>query len=273
MSDTSPLVPTEVATSISGFTTPDTQELIPAMDGTSNTLALVPPLIDGQRHQIALPGNVTPTLTRPLAGNSATPSLNGPSLTYSPTQYDQTLARSLSLEVTEVRQEAERRHQQAIQQFEAATSMQVHSSEQRAQQRHEEIVADLENQIAYVEFQAFSRDQKLLTELSEYQARLSQESAIVGNCRTEITAMQNAYTRELDVRTRTAADKLTEEFEASFRVYEQNQQMRLANTEEEMQSQSCELQDEELAVAEGAQAMERNRVPSRNSAPQGLAEL
>ena len=48
MSDSPPLVSTEVATSISGFTTPDTQELIPAMDGTSNTLALMPPLIDGQ---------------------------------------------------------------------------------------------------------------------------------------------------------------------------------------------------------------------------------
>ena len=75
----------------------------------------------------------------------------------------------------------------------------------------------------------------MLTELSEYQARLSQESAIVGNCRTEITAMKNAYTRELDMKTRAAADHLTEEFESSFQVYEQNQQMRFANTEEEMQ--------------------------------------
>ena len=65
-------------------------------------------------------------------------------------------ARSPSLEVTEVRQEAERRHQPAIQQLEAATNMQVHNAEQRAQQRHEEIVADLENHIANVEFQAFS---------------------------------------------------------------------------------------------------------------------
>ena len=46
MSDSPPLVPTEVATSISGFTTPDTQELIPAMDVTSNTEALMPPLIE-----------------------------------------------------------------------------------------------------------------------------------------------------------------------------------------------------------------------------------
>ena len=61
--------------------------------------------------------------------------------------------------------------------------------------------------------------------------------------------MQNAYARELDVRTRAAADQLTEEFEANFRVYEQNQQMRFANTEEEMQSQNCELPDE-LAAAE-----------------------
>ena len=180
-------------------------------------------------------------------------------------------ARSPSLEVTEVRQEAERRHQQAIQQLEAATNMQVHSSEQRAQQRHGEIVADLENQIANVEFQAFSRDQKLLTELSEYQTRLSQESAVVGNCRTEITAMQNAYTRELDVRTRTAADQLAEEFEASFRVYEQNQQVRFANTKEQMQSQNCELQDE-LAAAERALEMEMNSVPSWNGPPQGVAE-
>ena len=93
-------------------------------------------------------------------------------------------ARSLSLDVTEVRQEAERRHQLACQQLEAAMSMQVHSTEQRAQQRHEEIVADLENQIANVEFQVFSRDQRLLIELSEYQARLSQESADAGSCRT-----------------------------------------------------------------------------------------
>ena len=63
--------------------------------------------------------------------------------------------------------------------------------------------------------------------------------------------MQNADTREFDVRTRTAADQLTEEFEASFRVYEQNQQMRFANTEEDMQSQNCEVQDE-LAAAEKA---------------------
>ena len=232
MSDSSPLVPREVATSISGFTTPDTQELIPAMDGANNTLALMPPIIGGQRHQVAHPGNVAPTLTRQLAGNTATPALTG--LAYSPVQYNQTLnvavdARAISLEATEVRQEAERRHQQAIQQLEVATSMQVHSSEQRAQQRHEEIVADMENQIAHVEFQAFSRDQKLLTELSEYQARLSQKSAIVGSCRTEITAMKNAYARELDMTT-AAADQLTEEFEASFQVYEQNQQMRLANT-------------------------------------------
>ena len=87
MSDSPLLVPTEVATSISGFTTPDTQELIPAMDVTNNTLALIPPLIDGQRNQTAHPGNVTPTLTRPLAGSSATPGPLGPSLTYSPTQY------------------------------------------------------------------------------------------------------------------------------------------------------------------------------------------
>ena len=58
-----------------------------------------------------------------------------------------------------------------------------------------------------------------------------------------------------------AADQLTEEFEASFRVFQQNQQMRFANTEEEMQSQNSELQDE-LAAAERALKMERNRVPS-----------
>ena len=83
MSDSSPLVPTEVATSISGFTTPDTQGLIPAMDGANNTLALMPPIIDGQRkrHQVAHPGNVPPTLTRQLAGNPATPVPTGPSLT------------------------------------------------------------------------------------------------------------------------------------------------------------------------------------------------
>ena len=276
MSDSSPLVPTEVATSVSGFTTPDTEELIPAMDGTSNTLALMPPMIGGHRQQVAHPGNVTPTLTRQLAGNTATPALTGPSLTYSPVQYNQTLnvavdARAISLEVTEVRQEAERRHQQAIQQLEAATSMQVHSSEQRAKQRHEEIVADMENQIANVEFQAFSRDQKLLTELSEHQARLFQESAIVGNCRTEITAMKNAYARELDMKTRAAVDQLTEEFESSFQVYEQNQQMRFAHTEEEMQSQNCELQDE-LAAAERTLEMERNRMPTVISPPQSVAE-
>ena len=142
MSYSPPLVPTEVATSTSGYTTPDTQELIPAMDGTSNTMALMPPMIGGQRHQVAHPGNVTPTLTTQLAGNYATPINTGPSLPYSPVQYNQTLnvavdARTISLEVTEVRLEAERRHQQAIQQLEAATSMQVHNSEQRAQQRHE----------------------------------------------------------------------------------------------------------------------------------------
>ena len=243
------------------------------MDVTSNTMALMPPLIDGQRNQIAHPGNVPLTLTRPLAGNPATPGFPGPSNTYSPTQYNQTVivavdARSLSLAVTEVRQEAERGHQLAIQQLEAATNMQVHSAEQRAQQRHEEIVADLENQIASVEFQAFARDQ---TELSEYQARLSQESAEAGNRRTEITAMKNAYARELDARTRMAADQLTEEFEASFRMFEQNQQMRFVNTEEEMQTQNYELQDE-LAAAERALEMERNRVPSWNSPPQGVAE-
>ena len=264
MSDSPPLVPTEVATSTSGYTTPDTQELIPAMDGTSNTMALMPPMIGGPRHQVAHPGNVTPTLTTQLAGNHATPVHTGPSLTYSPVQYNQTLnvavdARAISLEVTEVRQEAERRHQQAI------------SSEQMAQQRHEEIVADMENQIANVEFQAFARDQKLLNELSEYQARLSQESAIVGSCRTEITAMKNAYARELDMKTRMAVDQLTEEFEASFQVYEQKQQMRFANTEEEMQSQNCELQDE-LAAAERALEMERNRMPTVISPPQGVAE-
>ena len=107
-------------------------------------LSCPPTLVD--REQVAHPGNVTPTLTRQLAGNTATPALTGPSLTYN----NQTLnvavdARAIWLEVTEVRQEAERRHQQAIQQLEAATSMQVHSSEQRAQQRHEEIVADMEN--------------------------------------------------------------------------------------------------------------------------------
>ena len=135
------------------------------MDVTSNTLALMSWLIDGQRNQIAHPGNVTPTLTRPLAGNPATPGLPGPSLTYSPTEYNQRVnvaveTRSHSLEVTEIRQEAERRHQRAMQQLEAATNMQVHSTEQRAQQRHEEMVANLENQIANVEFQAFreSRD-------------------------------------------------------------------------------------------------------------------
>ena len=141
-------------------------------------------------------------------------------------------ARSLSLEVTEVRQEAERRHQLAIQQRETATNMQVHNTEQRAQQRHEEIVANLESQIANVEFQAFARDQRLLTELSEYQARLFQESAEEAeSCRTEITAMQNAHTRELEVRTRMAADQLTEEFEQSFQLFEQNQQMRSRSQE------------------------------------------
>ena len=61
-----------------------------------------------------------------------------------------------------------------------------------------------------------------------------------------------------------AADQLTEEFEASFRVFEQNQQMRFANTEEEMQSQNCELQDE-LAAAERVLDMARSRLPSWNS--------
>ena len=111
----------------------------------------------------------------------------------------------------------------------------------------------------------------MLTELSEYQARLSQESAIIGNCRTEITAMQNASAKELDTKTRAAADQLTEELEASFRVYEQNQQMRFAHMEEEMQSQNCELQDE-LAAAERALEMERNKMPTMISPPQSVAE-
>ena len=226
MNDSRPLVPTEVATSILGFTTPDTQELIPAVDGTSNTLALMPPVIDGQRNQIGHPENVTPTLTRPLAGSSATPGPLGPSLTYSPTQYNQTMnvavdARSLS--VTEVWQEAQRNSRlQRTCRFTA---------------RNNELNNGMKKLLPTWKTR---RDQRLLAELSEYQARLAQESAEAGNCRTEITAMKNAYARELDARTRMAADQLTEEFEASFCVYEQNQQMRFANTEEEMQSQKGE---------------------------------
>ena len=83
--------------------------------------------------------------------------------------------------------------------------------------------------------------------------------------------MKNAYARELDMKTRVAVDQLTEQFEASFQVYEQNQQMRFANTEEEMQSQNCELQDE-LAAAERALEMERNRMPTVISPPQSVAE-
>ena len=90
MSDSSPLVPTEVATSVSGYTTPDTQELIPAMDGTSSTLTLMPPMIGGQRQQrVVLPRRLTHVRD-------------------SPVQYNQTLnvavdARAISSEVTEVR--------------------------------------------------------------------------------------------------------------------------------------------------------------------------
>ena len=107
MSDSSPLVPTEVATSVSGLTTPDTQKLIPAMDGASNTLALMPPIIGGQRHQVAYAGNVPPTLIKQLAGSTAMLALTGPSLTYSPVQYNQTLnvavdAGAISLEVTKI---------------------------------------------------------------------------------------------------------------------------------------------------------------------------
>ena len=83
--------------------------------------------------------------------------------------------------------------------------------------------------------------------------------------------MKNAYARELDLKTRAAVDHLTEEFESSFQVYEQNQQMRFANTGEEMQSQNCELQDE-LAAAERALEMERNRMPTMISPPQSVAE-
>ena len=72
MSESPPLVPTEVTTKASGYIAPDTQELIPAMDVTSNTVALMPPLIGGQRNQMAHPGNVFPMLTPPLAGNPAT---------------------------------------------------------------------------------------------------------------------------------------------------------------------------------------------------------
>ena len=46
--------------------------------------------------------------------------------------------------------------------------------------------------------------------------------------------------------------------------------MRFANTEEEMQSQNCELQDE-LAAAERALEMERNRMPTVISPPQPAA--
>ena len=68
------------------------------------------------------------------------------------------------MEVTEVRQEAERRHQLAIQHLDIATNMSVQDAEHRAQQSHEEIVASLENQIALTEFQAYARYQRLLTE-------------------------------------------------------------------------------------------------------------
>ena len=149
--------------------------------------------------------------------------------------------------------------------------MQVHNTEQRAQQRHEEIVAKLESQIANVEFQAYVRDLRLLTELSEYQARLFQESEEAGSRRNEITAMQNTYSRELEIRTRMAADQLTEEVEQSFQVFEQNQQLRFEHTEEEMQSQNCELQDE-LAAAERALEMQRQRASSVISPPPGVAE-
>ena len=158
MSYSPPLVPTEVATSVSRFSTPDTEELLPAMDGTSNMLSLMALLIGGQRNQIAHPGNVTPMLIRPLVGNPATPGFPDPSLTFSPTQtvYVAVEARSFSMEVTEVRQQAARRHQLAIQQLEIATNMSVHETEQRAQQRHEEIVANLQNQIAQSDFQAYA---------------------------------------------------------------------------------------------------------------------
>ena len=102
-----------MATSVSEFTTPDTEELLPDMDGTCKAMSLRPPLIGAQWRQIANPGSVTPTLFYPLAGDPATQGLPGPSRSYSPTQYNQTVnvtvdARSLTMEVTEIRQEVER---------------------------------------------------------------------------------------------------------------------------------------------------------------------
>ena len=107
MSESPPLVPTEVATSVSGFTTPGTEELLPDMDGASNTVSLMPPLICGQGNQIAHPGNVTPALFPALAGNPATPGLPGPSLTYSPTQYKQ----AVNVAVEEVSSDGSNRNQ------------------------------------------------------------------------------------------------------------------------------------------------------------------
>ena len=173
-------------------------------------LALMPPIVGWQRNQIAHPRNVTPTLISPLACNPATPGLPGPSLTYSRTQYNQA---SLT------------------------TNMSILGTEQRAQHRHEEIAGSLENQTAHTEFQAYAGDQRLLNKLSEYQARLSHETAEAGNHRAEVATTRAAFGRDLELQRRRVADQLTEEFEANFRVFEQTQQARLEITEEEMSSQ------------------------------------
>ena len=94
------------------------------MEYASVQPSLMPPMIGGRRDEVGNPGNVAPTLYSPLADANAPPGTPGPSLSYHHTQYGNTFnvavdARAVTMEVTEIRQQAERRHQLALQQMEA----------------------------------------------------------------------------------------------------------------------------------------------------------
>ena len=152
-------------------------------------MARMPPLVGGQRNQTAHPGNVTPTLTRPLAGNPATPGLPGPSCTYSPTQYSQTVnvavdARSLTMEVTEVPQEAERRHQLAIQQLEELRLQQTCKFAARSKEHSN----DMKKSQPTWKVKSHRQSSK--------PPRVSQESAEAGSRRTEIETRRSQLLRD-----------------------------------------------------------------------------
>ena len=156
-------------------------------------------------------------------------------------------------EMSQLMNEAERRHHIATRYQNEASEMRLGILEQQAERRHLEVVAKLERNISSIEVRAADRGKYLVAELQSLQEQnmaMQRDHAANISIAEAIQAhrLQVTYTNEMAEFARTNQEFLSEEFAQNLTIFRKEEAFRFARTEDEMRAQNDELQEQLLSA-------------------------